>query len=120
DEIPGGRAIDRERGDCASHQRLVLIGNGAFQILRIMFNAADDEDVFEAPCDEQLAIAHEAEVPGTQEWTLAVPCVCAERARVLFLFRPLPIPACHARAGDPDLPCLTGDTGLRARRIDDE
>ena len=96
----------------------MLAGGRAFEILRMEFDASDDEDVFEAPCDVQNAVTHEAEVPRAQERTLAVRCVRAKRARALF--RPIPVPARHARAGDPDLACLTGGTRMPAGRIDDE
>ena len=100
------------------NQRSRLIGDGTFEILRIMLDASDDEDVFEPPGDVQLAVTHEAEVSGAQKRTLGVRCVRAESA--VALFRPIPISPCHARAGDPDLAGLIRGTRMPVRRIGNE
>ncbi|MNG96316.1 hypothetical protein D3C79_553780 [compost metagenome] len=58
--------VDGEHRHAAFAQHLDLTLQGLFQILRVKVLAAHDEHVFQAPGNEHLTVAHEAQVAGTQ------------------------------------------------------
>jgi hypothetical protein len=70
-------------------------------VLRVVVDAADNDQVFEASRDEQFAIRKEAEVARAKEGPAAI----TERGakRLLGLFFAPPVALRDAGAGNPDL-----------------
>ncbi len=85
----------------------------------MMVFAVDDDQVLEAPGDEQFAIRHQSQVAGTQIAAFTRPVCPSSLERVSRLRVALPVSLCHARAGDPDLADNTLSTVVAALRAND-
>ena len=72
DKVSRCPTTDRERRDHASSEGIEPIGDRTLQILGVMFDATNNQDVLETPCDIELAMTYEAEVPCSKERALAV------------------------------------------------
>src|SRR5690349_21275097 len=91
-----------ERHAAAASQIRVTLDDRLFDVLRIKIAAADDDEIFQAPGNEQLALMQKPEVAGAKE-RLAGHTQEPRAKDVLRLFRPLPISFRDAIARDPDL-----------------
>src|SRR5258706_9946072 len=89
-----------------------------FDVLRMVFPAADDNDFFEPAGDVQLAVAQETQIAGPQEWAFARVSQPGIKG-LLGLSRPLPVSARLVCARDPDLADLAGWANRLGNRIDD-
>ncbi|MNE09217.1 hypothetical protein D3C80_1018880 [compost metagenome] len=105
--------VDGEHRHAAFAQHLDLTLQGLFQILRVKVLAAHDQHVFQAPGDEHLTLAHEAQVAGTQPG-LAVHF--NEGAGTGF--RVAPVTQGDARATGPDFADLVVAQHLQVLRLD--
>src|SRR5262245_58343899 len=74
----------------------------AFDVLRIVVGAADDDQILDATRHEQLARLHEPQVTGSQERTFSGEETRLEHA--MRFFGASPVTGGDARAADPDLP----------------
>ncbi|CAM3822322.1 hypothetical protein COSO111634_26370 [Corallococcus soli] len=90
-----------ERGPGAGTQRRVAPLDGALQVLRVVIEAAQDEQVLGPPRHEELFVPHEPQVAGAQEGALSG---LAQRGleRLPGGVRAVPVPARDGRTGDPD------------------
>ena len=64
--------IHRESGDATFAHHFHFTLDGLLDVLRIKVVAAHDQHVFQAPGDEQLTVAHEAQVTGAQPGSAGV------------------------------------------------
>ena len=119
--------LNGERGTTAgSHDGMGVFGRG-FEILRIVLHSADDQDVLDPARDKQPPVDDAAQVTGAQ--VRAVVRIGRERVEHRRAFtRLVPVPACHAAAGDPDFtdgfvpqnnPCRRVDNPDGAAAVDD-
>ncbi len=58
--------IDGERGDAALAHHFHFVLDGLLDVLRIEVMTTHDQHVFQAPSDEQLAVAQKTQITGTQ------------------------------------------------------
>ena len=79
----------------------IRVENRAFDVQRIMVLAAKNQELFETPCDEELAFAHEAQIAGAQERPFSVVETTAKRC-FRFLGAP-PIAVSDACTAHPNL-----------------
>ena len=63
--------VDGERGARCRPQLRVAAFDRQLDVLRIVIDAADDDQVLEPAGDEQLAVVQEAQVAGPQERPVA-------------------------------------------------
>src|SRR5688572_2553752 len=87
-------------------------------VMRIVLDSADDDQILNAPGDEQLAVAVKAaKVTGSKVGTaIAVRESCSECGERLI--RLIPIPLRNAAAGDPDLADAVNGQFAAGFRID--
>src|SRR5262245_38133936 len=88
-------------------QRRMAPRHGQLDVLGIVIAAPNDDHILDASRDIDLTVAHEAQVSGAQEWTLAIN-EAAEGARRFF--GSAPVTRRHARACYANLPDLRGST----------
>src|SRR6185503_7064299 len=93
--------------------------NRQLYIVRVMIEAANDDQILQSTGDEELAFIDEAKIPGAQEWSIAA----TGKVRAKCLFRQLgfaPVALSHARSCDPDLAHLARRTFRRDVRMNDD
>src|ERR1700752_507942 len=64
--------LHRERSAAVVHQILVSSFDGVLDVLRIMLNAANDNQIFQTAGDEEFILVLEAQITGAQIWTVTV------------------------------------------------
>src|SRR5439155_26117251 len=90
DKLLGSVSIDRKCGAAISSNRWISLRDGVFDILRIMFVSTNVDNVFDASCDKEMAVADKSEIAGSQEGSIvAAGEVCTESG--LGFSGPLPI-----------------------------
>ena len=65
------RDLDRERRATSRPHRGMALLHSQFDFLRIEVAATDDNQILQAPGDEQLAIAEESQISGAQKRTFS-------------------------------------------------
>src|SRR5207302_1506246 len=91
-------------------------------VFGVVVLAADDDEIFEPTCDEQLAFQLKTQITSAQEWSAFGTCLGGfeERRECLLGFgRPAPVPLRNAPAGVPDLPNLSRRSWPPGHRIHD-
>src|SRR5215467_4544873 len=88
-------------------------------VLRIMILASDDDQVFEAPGNEEVAVANEAEVSRAQEGTVRGITQVSLKGRPGF-FGMIVVPRRDAWATHPNLAHATGGATGQGTRINDD
>ncbi|MNE64366.1 hypothetical protein D3C80_1597750 [compost metagenome] len=106
--------INGEHRHPALAQHIDLALQGLFQVLRVEVLPAHDEHVFQTPSDEYLALAHEAQIAGTQPG-LAVQLDEGARAGLGIA----PVAQGDARATGPDFTDQVVAQHALALRVDD-
>ena len=71
DVVPA-RFVERERRRASRAERDMLSFGGELEILRVMFQTANNQQILEPPGDDQLSVAQDAEVAGSKKWSVAV------------------------------------------------
>src|ERR1044072_2938264 len=111
--------IYRESHAAAAPQISVTLPHRLLDVLRIEIAAADDDQIFQTPGNEQLAVMQEPEISGAQE-RFARHAGEARAKDVLRLFRPLPVTFRHALARDPDFTNFTRRAWHFSFRVNDQ
>ncbi len=107
--------VDGERGAEAGFQQRVACARRGFDVLRVMVEAADDDEVVDPAGDVELPLVHEAQVAGAQEGAVAgVAQARVKRRRGLFGIAPVAL--ADGLAGDPDLADAVGRRAARRSR----
>ena len=111
------RPLDLD-GKCRAasrHERGMGLLGGGLDVLRVVVAAANDDQVLQTPGDVQMAVEHEAQVPGAKERALAG--VGQPRPeRLLVLLAAVPVAAGDVRTLDPDFPNAIGRRRAFCRR----
>ena len=113
-------ALDRNRCSSARTERGMAALDGELDVLRVVIAAADDDQIFEAARDEELAVAHEAEVPRPQIPFVAITRGGRRLERPLRLVGEPPIASGNDRPSQPDLPDFIGTARDERLGVDDE
>ena len=91
--------------------------DGQFDVLRVVVDAADDNQVFEAARDEQLAVCRNPRSPVRRNGPSR--CFSSGAKGLLGGLHRLPVALRHARAGHPDFADAIGFAGDAGFGIDD-
>jgi hypothetical protein len=79
-----------EYGNTTWTDSRVLALNRYLEILRVVFEPADDQQVFQSPRNKQLAVDEHTEIACTQIWSTAIVVEPgAKRLRSFFLASPV-------------------------------
>src|SRR5436190_7623632 len=88
----------------------------ALNVLRIMVEAANDDNVLKSAGDIELAFVEKSRIAGTQKWTLfCFPEACLKSQ--LGFIGAVPVSGCHVRARYPDFTHFIGCAGREGFRI---
>ena len=88
-------------------------------VLRVMIDAPDDDEILEAPAEEQLLVLEEAQIAGAQERPVAGVRQPGAESRV-GVGRPIPIAGGDPWTANPDLPHLTRPARGQGLGVDDD
>ena len=105
---------DGECGDAPLAQQLDILLQRLLDVLRVVVLTIEDDQILQTPGDEQLPLAHHAQIAGAQP-ALAITLDEGLGSR----FGVTPVALGDARPGDPDLADLIVPQHLHRLRLDD-
>jgi hypothetical protein len=120
DDEPLARTVrvgDRKRGDAPGADARFGLGDGEFDIAGVQIAAIEDDQVLQAPADDQLALVHETQVARAQ--VVGVVAGGAGPEGLLADFRLAPVGVGVARSMQPDFANLAGWTMAQRAGVDD-
>src|SRR5688572_10426328 len=94
--------LQRERCATSGPQRPMALFDGLLDVLRVMIEAANDDQVFETAGDVEFAVVHETKIAGAQKSFLVIACKRSVK-RLRSRLGLIPVPAGHAWARNPNL-----------------
>src|SRR5690606_11574236 len=120
----GGPVIGGEHGGGVAVERGMTRGGDVLDVVRMMVDAADDDDVFEPARDEEFAVLQKAQVTRAQVTAIFVSgCIIADTcAEGGVVFAVSPVALRDARPSQPDFAyasvgqCATG-VGVNDREM---
>jgi hypothetical protein len=117
DELLGAFNVDREGSSAIALESRVDRFDGCFDIVRIVIATLNDDQVFQAACDEQLPLVEEAGVTGAHEGAVTRVGQAGVK-RVGRFVRTVPVSLRDAGTADPDFADLIVGTGEARLRVD--